>query len=445
MDFLDKLVIPQSAEHIQLLHYLLIIILFLFIPFVSLVFGSTILSLYYKIKGIKESDDIKLKFAKDTIETLTINKSIGIILGIVPVITAILIYSQLLQGTNANISSYLVFSLLFVTIGLILIYIYRYSMSFMEIYNSVKIAEPQEEEIAAKISKYRNANIRLTRSGYYGIIFLFIGIWMFIASAAVASYVVMWGENKILYMMFFWKVLSHLFAFISASLALTGAAIFFTFFYWEGGKHLKDNIYKDFVKKVAARLSFTGTLSMPLFIFTDIFTVPENSLSGSIFFYTTLALILLFAAYLFLYSMVKNSDLKFSGHIFIVVLLALFMLIISNQKVLQNSTESQTVAMNARYEIMMAELTGAGKEKAAISGAQIYKNICSSCHSFDHKVVGPPYNQTLPKYEGHIDRLIAFIRNPTQNNPGYPPMPNPGLTPTEADSIAHYIMATYKK
>jgi cytochrome c len=93
----------------------------------------------------------------------------------------------------------------------------------------------------------------------------------------------------------------------------------------------------------------------------------------------------------------------------------------------------------------MAELTGSGKKATAISGEQIFKNICSSCHSFDHKIVGPPYEQTLPKYEGHVDQLIAFIRNPVKKNPGYPPMPNPGLSPVEADSIAHYIMATYKK
>ena len=79
MDFLDKLVIPQSAEHIQLLHYLLMLILFLFIPFIGAVFGSAILSLYYKAKGLKESNSIYLKFSKDVIETLTINKSIGII------------------------------------------------------------------------------------------------------------------------------------------------------------------------------------------------------------------------------------------------------------------------------------------------------------------------------------------------------------------------------
>ena len=446
MDFLDKLVIPQSSEHIQLLHYLLMLILFLFIPFMSAVFGSTILSLYYKARGLKESNNIYLRFSKDVIETLTINKSIGLILGIVPVITSMLIYAQLLQGTNSNVSTYLIFSAFFMSIGLILIYTYRYSMTFMGIYDALKNFKPEDESIAKEISRFRKANIGLSgKSGRYGLIFIFIGMWLFISSATVAAYPEMWGKYNIIYLMFSWEVLAHLFSFLSSAVALTGAAIFFAFFYWEGGRHLKEGLYSEFVKKTATRFSFTGALLMPLFMMIDIFAFPSSSLSGAIFFFATIALILLFIAYHFLYSMIKNSDLKYSGTVFYMILFTLFALIIKDQLVLQNSTEVQSAVMNVNFEKIMAELTGEGKVAKAISGEQIYKNICSSCHSFDHKVVGPPYEQTLPKYEGHIDQLVAFIRNPVKKNPGYPPMPNPGLTPVEADSIANYIMRTYKQ
>lgn len=446
MDFLDKLVIPQSAEHIQLLHYLLILILFLFIPFLSTVFGSTILSLYYKAKGFKESNNIYLKFSKDLIETLTINKSIGLILGIIPIITAMLIYTQLLQGTNSNVSIYLIFSIFFMSIGLILIYTYRYSMTFMEIYDAFKGFKPDDEAIAREVSKFRQANIGLSgKSGRYGIFFIFIAVWLFISSATVAAYPTMWGKFNIIYLMFSWEVLAHLLSFISIAIALTGAAIFFGFFYWEGGKHLKSGPYFDFVKKAASRITFTGALLVPIFILIDIFALPSSALSGSIFFFVTIALILLFIAYHLLYSMIKNKDLRHSGSVFYMILFTVLALIIKDQIALQNSTQVQTAVMNVKFEKMMAELTGEGTKTAAISGEQIFKNICSSCHSFDHKIVGPPYQETLPKYEGHIDQLIAFIRNPVKKNPGYPPMPNPGLTPVEADSIAHYIMATYKK
>lgn len=446
MDFLDKLVIPQSSEHIQLLHYLLMLILFLFIPFISAVFGSAILSLYYKAKGLKETNNIYLKFSKDIIESLTINKSIGIILGIVPVITCLLIYTQLLQGTNSNVAVYLIFSVFFLSMGLILIYTYRYSMSFMEIYDAIRDYKPENEEVGREISKFRNANISLSgKSGRYGLPFLFLGIWLFISAATVAGNPVMWGKFSFFYVIFSLEVLTRLLSFLSSMIAITGGAIFFAFFYWEGGRHLDEGPYKDFVRKVAIRFSFIGAVLMPLFMMINILVVPASALSGAIFFFSTIALLLLFLVYHYLYSMVKNFSLKYSGQVFYIILFTLLALIIKDQLALQNSTEVQTAVMNVKFEKMMAELTGSGKKATAISGEQIFKNICSSCHSFDHKIVGPPYEQTLPKYEGHVDQLIAFIRNPVKKNPGYPPMPNPGLSPVEADSIAHYIMATYKK
>jgi cytochrome c len=446
MDFLDKLVIPQSAEHIQLLHYILILVLFLFIPFISTVFGATILSLYYKAKGLKETNYTYLKFSKDVIETLTINKSVGVILGIAPVITALLIYAQLLDGTNSGISIFIIFSVFFLTIGLILIYTYRYSMTFMEIYDAIHEYKTDDESLNKEILKYRKANIILSgKSGRWGIIFTFLGIWLFVGAIATAANSSMWGKVNIFNLMSSVESIFHLFSFISATFAMTGASIFFAFFYWEGGKHLTEGSYRDFVKKVATRFAFAGTIFLPLFMMIDLFAFPDNSFSGAVFLFSTIALILLFIAYHFLYSMVKSVTLKYSGHIFYIILFAVLLIILKDQVVLHNSTQFQTAEMNVKFEKMLSELTGANKVNKAISGEQIFKNICSSCHSFDHKVVGPPYEQTLPKYEGHIDQLIAFIRNPVKKNPGYPPMPNPGLTPVEADSIAHYIMATYKK
>ena len=110
MEFLDKFVIPQSLEHIELLHYLAALVLFIFIPFISIVFGSTLLSLYYKRKGNKEGNDKYINFAKDLVSKLTVNKNVGIVLGIVPLITITIIYAQLLHSASNLSISYLFIS-----------------------------------------------------------------------------------------------------------------------------------------------------------------------------------------------------------------------------------------------------------------------------------------------------------------------------------------------
>ena len=79
MDFLDNLVLPQSAEHIELLHYMLILLLALFVPFISIIFGGTFASIHYGKKFRKTKTLYYKKFSKDVIEYVTVNNGVGVI------------------------------------------------------------------------------------------------------------------------------------------------------------------------------------------------------------------------------------------------------------------------------------------------------------------------------------------------------------------------------
>ncbi len=78
-------------------------------------------------------------------------------------------------------------------------------------------------------------------------------------------------------------------------------------------------------------------------------------------------------------------------------------------------------------------------------GQEIYNTKCVACHRFDSRVVGPPYNSVLPKYEGKLDELKKFILNPVKVNPDYIAMPNQGLKPHEAESVAMFLMKEYEE
>ena len=445
MNFLDKLVIPLSPEHIALLHYIAILILFLFVPFISMVLGGTVLSLIYKRKGLRESNHIYLRFAKDVIETVTINTSMGIVLGILTLVTAILIFVQMFHTANLITVNFLTGSVFLVTIGLILIYTYRYSFSFSELFNSIKEYHSHDESVAEELIKYREKSKRLSAgSGKFGLLFLLAGIWLFISGITIAVFPNEWGIKSFLSIMFSWDVIFRLVSFILGAFAFTGSVIMFSFFYWNGGRTNIDESYKEFVSKRAIMVTAAGTVILPLFLWVNLGFLPNDSLSYSVFTYVVIALLLLFLGYHYLYVMYKNSSVKYAGHIFFVVLFTLMALIIKDQLAIGNATKKQSEILSANFEQVMQKLTG---ENAApkISGKEIFTNICSACHSFDHKIVGPPYKQTLPKYHDDVDKLVTFILNPTQNNPGYPPMPNPGLKPDQARAVATYILKEVKK
>jgi cytochrome c len=408
--------------------------MFFFIPFISILFGGTVLSIYFRRRGLSENNPMFIRIAHDVIETLTINKSIGIILGIVPLLTSVLIFAQLLHNTESPAIYYIFISFILTTISVILIYTYRYSVIFSGLFDSIKNVIPEDDNTSELIKNYRDGSRKLSyRSGRYGLLLLFVALYLFVA-----------GISNSLYSLFSFEVIVRFLQFLSAALTVTGGAIFFAFFYWDGGKHIDDEHYRTFIKKIAMNITFTGAIVQPIFLTYDFIALPSFALSGAVFTYGMIAILLLFIAYHLLYSMIRDANLKMSGPVFYVLIFSMLGVIIKDQLAMGNATKPNSVILAAKYDVYLKELTGENKLTAVVSGEQIFKNICSSCHSFDHKIVGPPYKQTLPKYEGKLDQLVAFIRNPTKKNPDYPSMPNPALKPAEAQAIAEWLLKTYK-
>ena len=94
--------------------------------------------MFYRNRGVKNNDQGYLKFAKEIIEVVTVNKALGIIIGIVPLLAAVLIFAQLLHLGNMLAVSYFAVSFLVVIVSLILIYTYSYSTKFSSVFNSVR-------------------------------------------------------------------------------------------------------------------------------------------------------------------------------------------------------------------------------------------------------------------------------------------------------------------
>lgn len=74
-------------------------------------------------------------------------------------------------------------------------------------------------------------------------------------------------------------------------------------------------------------------------------------------------------------------------------------------------------------------------------GEEVLNNVCRACHAWDRRVVGPAYNDVMPKYVGQLDALKEYIRNPVKVNPDYPPMPNLGLSEPDIDAVSHYLLS----
>ena len=445
MEFLNNFVLPQSAEHIELLHYMLLIVLFLFIPFISIVFGGIFLSVLYKNKANKNNNNFYLRFSKDIAEITTINKSAGFIFGIVPLITSILIYSQLLHNSKVTNLNYLGLALVFIIVALVFIYSYRYSLSFNRIFGSFSDKNINDPLVIEDVNKLSDESRRISnKAGGFGLLFLFLGIWFFITALTIPSIYSVWQNDSFLGGLFSWKVLSRLIYYIFFALALAGGMVLFIFLEDEKKKRIKDEEYSLFVKQKILGVTFFSTAFIPLFALISLFGLPQSALTGTVFTYAIISLALLFLGYHFLYLLTKEIKGTIAALLFFTLIFSVTAFIISDQKAMASSTQVHSAMLSAEFDKYLAGLKGEGKV-VTINAAEIYQVKCASCHKWDQKLVGPAHLEVLPKYVGKEAQLIAFIRNPVKVDPAYPPMPNPGLKPNEADAIAKYLLETYNE
>jgi cytochrome c len=445
MEFLNNFVLPQSAEHIELLHYMLLIVLFLFIPFISIVFGGVILSVIYRKKAERENNNYYLRLAKEISEITTINKSVGFILGFVPIITAIIIYSQLLHNSDVTNLNYLALSLVFVAIALVLIYSYRYSLSFNRIFNSISKTDLADPNVVEDVNYLSNESQRISqKAGNFGILFLFLGLWFFVTAITIPALYSSWTMTNFIGALFTWEVVSRFIFYLLFSITLTGGMILFTFLEDEKKKRIKDEAYSVFVKQKIIRVTFYSAVLIPLFLLISILGLPKASLTGTVFTYAIISLILLFFGYHFLYLLTKEIKGTTAALLFFALIFSVAAFIIGDQKAMASSTKFHSAILSSEFDKYFAELKGEGKT-VEINAADIYQVKCASCHKWDQKLVGPAHMDVLPKYVGKEAQLVAFIRNPVKVDPAYPPMPNPGLKPNEAEVVAQYLLKTYEE
>ncbi len=169
--------------------------------------------------------------------------------------------------------------------------------------------------------------------------------------------------------------------------------------------------------------------------------ISDEALSGSIYSLTSAAIIFFFVSAHFIYGYYKlrQSISLIIG--FSMFLCAMGMLIISDNLSLGTATRNQVALLANAHDKSLEELKATlGVVTVSFTGEGIYNTRCESCHLFDKKKIGPPYYETIPKYQGKKAELISFILHPIKRNPDYPPMQNPGLQAAEADSVANYIL-----
>lgn len=446
MDILKNIVSPQSPTNVLLLKYLLFLTLMILLPYLSVIISTTLFSIMHFAKGKKTGNRNYLIFSSELVGMFTKNKLMALALGVLPLLSLMFLFSQLLLSADVNVNSNLLFTLILLLVALIYLYTYKYSFRLKNIFNLVNIEEAANNNLVKEFEDFQKSNSKLlSKSGTIGFILLVIVVYLLVGVLQLVTDSSKWiSDNSIFHILFSTNTLIYFLFFISFSFAITCAVIIFKYFRREAEPRDKD--YLEYVKTFSLKTGLIFTFIQPLLFVLSVLSIANSSLSFSIFIAAGIALGLMLIISIIFYIMYKESKTNLGGSAVFVFLLLFSVIIYKDQLAFDTTSKTVIRELNQEYELYVTKIKDkAGiQEVVQISGEDIYNAKCIACHRFDKKLVGPPYNTVLPKYEDNMNGLVKFILNPVKVNPEYPAMPNQGLKPKEAEAIADYIIKVYK-
>jgi cytochrome c551/c552 len=409
MDAINQLILLPAVQHQEILPFLIVFMLWLHLPFAGMALISSLLSLLF----VRRDPDIARTFG------LLIPIRIGTFLTFVllPLLSLVVLFGQYLFHQPIPVSAYLLRIVPFLLIGFFLLGVYQRSLQPL--------------------------------AGLCGALCAGTGTFFLINTLDLVAYPQKWEFiTSLLPFVFSITGVIHFKIFLAASTMLTGAAALFFLFRWPERRLPEDSPLRGKIRSWSLGLLMAGSLALPLLMVWDLYTMSDTSLSAKVFAISFIQLLLLLFLAAWGLSMLRHACHRHAVACFVTALVVLG-LFIYRQEQFQSLANRETLIVLAQDSAKaLDELQSKREALYAKAGAvdvklgeKIYNERCSACHRFDQKIVGPPYNNVLPKYKGDPEKLAAFIRNPVKVDPGYPPMPNQGLNETEVKSVAAFLLA----
>ncbi len=402
------------------LKFALIAFFLLHILFINFMIGGTVWTVFMKMLG--KEDPFWNRVAKDIGNTVTVNKSLAVVIGIAPLLTLSLLYTQFFYSAN-NITAPLWLSIIWlVPTAFIALYIFKYT------WDSEKYSEK---------FKY-----------FWGL--LAVGIFMIVPLIFLSNINLMLYPDQWKNVYNFWQalwvpnVLPRYLHFMNASFAITG---FFAYgyFHYKGRNKPEDAAYYTRAKRLGMKWALYATLLQMVFGVLNYGTLPMIADSNLVL---TLILITVFFAGIMVYLLSLNLFAEKNINPIIIFFLAFIVVsLMATQRhfIRENALKEPKKIMANKTEIYQSRLASFLKTysptgEIQVTGESIFQEVCMACHAIDRKVVGPPMQYAIDKYKGDRDAMVDFVSNPGKINPDYPVMPKPPISEKEVEMVVDYLL-----
>ena len=420
--------------------WLLVIILVLsflvHILFVNLMVGGSLLTLWTQIKGLKNKEyDI---LAHEIAATITVNKSIAVVMGIAPLLSINVLYTVYFYSANALTGLMWIAVIPLVTVAFLLTYLHKYTWKLLE----------------------NNKAVHISILAVAVIIFLFIP-FIFLTNINLMLFPEKWALVKGFFSaMTLPNVFPRYFHFIFASLSITGL-----FLHWYMGRknYPFETIFPTFtryeLKKKGYSLALVASVIQFLIGPLVLLTLPSKGLGWNliaiIFTGAAIALPAMWMMWKGIQGDESTIDKDFKKVVVLMTITVVFMgsgrqvyrsnALEKHRKLVKLKTEE---FQKTKIEAIAKSIETKAKESTANlsvadKGKAVFNQYCAACHKIDAKLVGPPVLEMAKIYKANIADLQKWIKNQGKKRPDYPQMPGfeSQLNQEQLDQLAEYILA----
>lgn len=429
--------IPLELPLPEWLLVTLLIVSFLFhIIFINLMVGGSIVTLWAQIKGLKNKEYDT--FAHEIAKTITVNKSLAVVLGVAPLLSINTLYTIYFYSANALTGFAWIMIIPLVTIAFLLTYLHKYTWHNLE----------------------KNKSVHIAIMGLAVAIFLFIPL-IFLTNVNLMMFPEKWGSVQgFVSALILPNVFPRYFEFLGACVAVTGI---FIVWYNSRKSYPIEEIYSVFtrnkIKKIGYSIATIGLSLQILFGIIVLFTLPSKGISYSVISIMAGAGLLLANALWFSYQSLIGEEKYIDIHFKKIALSVLaFMLFYGGSRqmyrhnsldkhqelVAAHTAEFQKLSKDAREnpveETVELEIDPSLGDVA--KGAAIFKQNCAACHKPNEKLVGPPVTEMASIYANDEAGLKKWIKAPGKKRPDYPQMPGfAQLSDDDLKELSKYILS----
>ncbi|MDR3608565.1 MAG: c-type cytochrome [Oligoflexia bacterium] len=419
--------LPAPAAFLKVL---LVVSFIAHILFVNLMVGGTLLTLFYEWRGRanRKWDRVAFEIAR----TVTVNKSLAVVLGVAPLLLINVLYTVWFYSSNALTGTAWIMIIPLVIAAFLLTYLHQYSWERLRDHKAIHLS------IVAGAAA----------------LFLMVPL-IFLVNINLMLFPERWLEvHGFFSALALPNVFPRYFHFLLASIAVT--AIFLVG--WASrkgcGLHVLVEDQGGLLRKEFYSICLVASAAQFLIGPVVLMTLPSQGLSFGLLISISCGVALAIPALLLIWKEIQRPETFSKGrYASIVLLLFGTVLFMASGRHLYRETalRPHQEAMRIKTEQYQAAVESAKKAKPSFAaldagasagrGKKLFQT-CSACHALDHRVVGPPLFEIARIYAGNPSGIVAWAKAPGKKRPDFPQMP--AMSPMFSDSdlleIANYIL-----